>query len=516
MIAVRIIDGPHIGRNFGAMVLAQLAAQGLALVVSLAVTRTLGVEPYGVFVFGFAFPAWFILFVTLGLDYVVTIDVAADRKRASAYLTAVAAIRIPVSLLTIAALWVSLQVVLNDPFARSVVFVLGIANVLSAYNATFDSQFRAHERLGYSALVAITERGIATIGVLALLMLGRGLMEISIVYVLSAAVSTALSLVLLRRRFTWFARRVDFPLVKALLRRAFPFALATLVAALMYSTGPVLMTFLAGPRGTGIFNAAFTLLLALAAPLQIYNHVILPRMSRMHHHSPAELPVLLRRTQRLFFALGLPVVVVGVLYAEAIVVGLYGGAFSGSGPVFAVLVLVLAVATASLGAGTALGATDRAALELRFGAVGAASNVVLCLVLIPPLGPTGAAWAFLAGTAVIAVLRLWATSRLIELYRVVETTGRTIAAGAVMLIALTVVPLSTPFAAVAMAAPVYVLALLATRGATREDLRMLAAFVRGTLGRPDGIPRRSHEMRPQGGVHEGLASPRNSTRDEPP
>lgn len=476
-----MVDAARLGRNFGAMVFAHVAAQGLALVVSLAVTRNLGVEPYGVFVFGFAFPAWFVLVISLGLDYVVTIDVAADRRRASTYLTAVAAIRIPLVVLSILVLWLCLQLLLADPFARAVVFMLGIANITSAFNASFDSLFRAHERLDYSAFITITERGIATSAVLLLLAFGQGLLAVSTVYVLSALGSTALSLLLLRRRFTWFAHEVDLSLVKALLRRAMPFALATVVSAFMYSTGPVLITFMRGPSATGIFNAGFALVLALAAPLQIYNHVILPRMSRMHRDAPGELPALLRRTQRLFFAVGLPVSVAGALYAGTLVVGLYGDAFSDSAEVFAVLIFVLAVSTASLGAGTVLGATDRASMELRFGAVGAFTNVALCLLLIPPLGPVGAAWAFLVGTSVIAAFRLRATSRLLEPYRVTETTGRTAVAAAVMLVVLMLAYRPPLFAAIALGAPIYFVTLFAVRGLTREDLGILSSFSRGAL-----------------------------------
>lgn len=480
-------EAARIGRNLGAIAFAQVTAQGLAFAVSIAVTRTLGVEPYGVFVFGFAFPSWFVLVVSLGLDYVVTIDVAADRTKASAYLTAVSAVRIPLVLLAVLALWVSLQFVVADPFARSVVMILGVANLLSAYNMTFDSLFRAHERLDFSALVIVGERTIATVAVVVLLALGHGLLAVSAVYAGSVLVATGLSLVVLKRRVAWFARPLDLAVVRHVLRRAPPFALSALVAALMYSTAPVLLTFLQGPVATGHFNAGFVLLLALMAPLQMYNIVFLPRMARLHRHSPDALPSVLRRTQRLFFALGLPVAFGGFLYAEPLLTGLYGDAFLASAPVFAVLVLVLAVATASLGAGTALGATDRAVLDLRFGAVGALANVVLCLLLIPPLGPVGSAWAFLVAMTVIAALRLGATSRHIAPYSIVETTARAWGAGALMVFALLVLARPSLLAGIGVGAAVYFGGLAALRGVTREDLAIVGEIVRGVFVSPERV-----------------------------
>jgi O-antigen/teichoic acid export membrane protein len=465
----------------GSLAFAHVAAQGLAFIVSIAVTRTLGVEPYGVFVFGFAFPSWFVILVSLGLDSVMTVDVAADRRRASEYLTAVAATRIPLLLIAVLALWTSLQFLLVDPFARTVVFVLGIANLVSVYNGTFDSVFRAHERMDVSASIMVAERAISAGTVLVLLALGQGLLAVSLCYLLSVLLATALSLVLLKRRFTWFARSPDLRVVRRVLRRALPFALATLVGAFMYSTGPVLLTLFRGPTATGHFNAAFVLVLALMAPLQIYNQVFLPRMSRLHHGSPAALASALRRTQRLCFAFGLPIALAGSLYAEPLVVGLYGEAFRDSAAVFSVLVFVLVVATASIGAGAALAATDRAYLALRFGVFGALLNVVLCLLFIPPLGPLGAAVAILVALGVMDAFMVSATNRLIAPYAIVDTTARSAGAGGVMLLALFALARPPLLAAIALGAAIYFGTLLAVRGMTREDIGILLEVARGAF-----------------------------------
>ena len=71
------------GRNFAAVAASMLTTQLLTLVVSIVLARTLGVDQYGIFVFGFAFSSWFVALVALGLDPVLAIDVARDNSRAS-------------------------------------------------------------------------------------------------------------------------------------------------------------------------------------------------------------------------------------------------------------------------------------------------------------------------------------------------------------------------------------------------------------------------------------------------
>src|SRR6266487_4112852 len=80
-------DSKKFGRNFATTAFAQLVAQVLTLLVSVVLARQLGVSVYGVFVFGFAFPGWLLLLVSLGLDVVLSIQVAADRSPPSRHLT---------------------------------------------------------------------------------------------------------------------------------------------------------------------------------------------------------------------------------------------------------------------------------------------------------------------------------------------------------------------------------------------------------------------------------------------
>src|SRR5207249_7998662 len=131
------------GRNVGSAALGQLVAQVLTLAISIVLARKLSVAAYGLFVFGFAFPSWFLLLVTLGLDEVICTDVAADRSRANAYLTVVALVRIPLALVALAGLWIATRAVLLDPEAVLVTLILGTSTILSALGNTFMSTFRA-------------------------------------------------------------------------------------------------------------------------------------------------------------------------------------------------------------------------------------------------------------------------------------------------------------------------------------------------------------------------------------
>lgn len=474
-------EAARLGRNFSARVSAQLITQVLTLVISIVLARSLGIEQYGIFAFGFAFPSWFLLVTSLGLDSVLTIEVAADRKKASAYVTTIALMRLPLATLSVLFLWIAVQLLLVDPFARSITLLLGIGSVFSTYAGTFTSVFRAFERLEYTAVVVVTERLVTTGLVLLLLFLGYGLFEVALVFIAGGMLSVALSLTLLRRRFVWFTSTVDRRGAGRLLRLTTPFALNGMVTTFSTTVGVVLLTILLDPGATGQYNAAQTLVFALLAIFWISDFVLLPTLSRMNKESREKIAAVLQQTQKLAFMVGLPATLGGWLYAEDILTLFYGEAFRVSASSFQVLIFILLTSAAVLGNGAALAATGHQKLNLYITSAGTATIIGLNFALIPLLGPVGAATAGLSGSLLRSGLH-WATvRRLVARVDPWTTYGRTAVAGGAMLLLLLALPRLPLFMGIGLGALLYFAILLIVRGITKEDWSIMKSALRGAF-----------------------------------
>src|SRR2546428_1934572 len=310
-------EAGRFGRNFGFAALGQLIAQVFTLVLSIFVARRLGVSAYGIFVFGFAFPSWFLLLVSLGLDEAISKNVAADRSRASRYLTTVLLLRLLLGAIALVAMWVGIQIVLTDPLARTVTMLLGTASVIAAYANTFTSIFRAFERFEYAALVTVVERSV-TVGIsLVLLLLGRGLLEVCVAFLIGSLTTLALSGAIATRKFVFFARTVNAQTLEEVVKTAIPFGLAISVATFVYTTELVLLTILRDSASTGLFNAAFMLLFGLFSFLSILSSTLLPMMSRLSQESRGRLATALQRIQKLALIGGGPPPFGGRVYPAA-------------------------------------------------------------------------------------------------------------------------------------------------------------------------------------------------------
>ncbi len=476
-------DAKRFGRNFVTTAFAQLVAQLLTFGVSIVLARKLDVSAYGIFVFGFAFPSWFLLLISLGMDEVMSTQVAAHRSEAGRYLTLVGLLRLGLAAVAMVALWVATQFVLADPLARTITIVLGASSIITTYAGTFVSVFRAFEKFEYAALITIVERSF-TVGVaLVLLFLGFGLYEVSLAFLAGSVLMLVLSAGLAGRRFAWFTRGVDPRDVSRVVRLATPFALFNTVGTLTYTVGIVLLTILRDPESTGLFNAAFTLLLALFSFLSIVSLAALPMMSRINHESRERLAAALYRIQRLSVVVGVPLALGGWIYAGPIMTTFYGSKFLGAADSFRVLVLSFAAETAVMGTGPALAATGHAKQKLYIGTVGAAITIVLSVALIPPLGPLGVAYAFLASRIVSAVLSVLAIRRYVAPLRATETAAKSIFAGMVMGFVLMAVPGLSLWTGVLLGGLVYFAALLAVRGMSVEDRAVVWNAIRGALFR---------------------------------
>jgi O-antigen/teichoic acid export membrane protein len=470
-------------RNFTSVAVAQFLSQVLALVVSVTLARILGVDFYGIFVFGFAFPNWFLLLLDLGINSVITIHVAADHEKAAEYLTHVTVLRIPLFIMTLAALWVALQFAIPDPFVREVTLILGASSAFGQFAGTFSTIFRAFERLEYVALVTILTQVLTTAAVLLLLFLGFDLIPIAVVYLLVSVVVTIITMWFCYRNFAWFARGVRRPLLIQIVREALPFGVSSVTATLLYTAGPVLLTLLADPIQTGIFNAAFALTNALAFPLSLYYLTVLPTMSRFYSHAPDMLELTLRKSHKLFFILGLPVAFGGLFYRESILTLIYGFQFASSGASFGILVLTLAIETATLGVGTALAASGRQPINLTIGILEVALILGLSILLIPALGPVGAAIAFAAGNLFGGTAGMIMVHRLIAKVDIIGTISHPLVAGGAMLLVLFVLGNVHLFIGIPVGAAVYFAVLFLIKGVRRDDWDLIKQIVRGALFR---------------------------------
>src|SRR5437899_12592376 len=122
-----------------------------------------------------------------------------------------------------------------------------------------------------------------------------------------------------------------------------------------------------------------------------------------------------------------------------------------------------------MGNAPALAAIGKMKLVLYIGCVAAASTIALSLLLIPPFGAVGAAYAFFVSHLLAAGLGAVAVRRLISPLGTSRMMVKSAFAGFVMLFVLVALPRLPLLLGVATCAAVYFAVLFTIRGAWKED-----------------------------------------------
>jgi O-antigen/teichoic acid export membrane protein len=206
--------------------------------------------------------------------------------------------------------------------------------------------------------------------------------------------ASLLLLAVLIRRGVRLRPRFDWNLIRPLARRALPLVLSALLGLMIFNMDLILLRVFRTSVHVGYYAAAYALISFLANLSLAYGLSLLPALTRLEQES--------EKRRRVFqtafahaFAVGLPVAAGATLLAGPIIQLVFGAEYAEAALPMAIVIWSIPLGTArdiNVAALLALGEEGRV---LRLTAIAAACNLVLNLLLIPPMGIPGAAIATL-------------------------------------------------------------------------------------------------------------------------
>jgi O-antigen/teichoic acid export membrane protein len=190
------------------------------------------------------------------------------------------------------------------------------------------------------------------------------------------------------------------------------FARWALASQLLASTTPYVMPWVValthGEAQTGTLGACTTLVGLSNTFLMGLCNFLSPRAARAFAEGGiAELQSVLKNTALLFAATLGVVALAAFLAGEQVAVLVYGPQFTGTGLIIGVLSLSVLANSIGVTAGNGLFAMERPRANFVADLCSLAVVIVVTIVLVPLLGPLGAALATLSGTSSDALIRLW-------------------------------------------------------------------------------------------------------------
>lgn len=393
----------------GAEVIAKLASLALFAVLA----RETGASGLGAFVFAFAFLQIATIPVDLGYDRWLVRKIAEEPGRDSERrLADVLAIKVATAAPVAVVVVVGLELLGYGAQARDTTLALAGGVLFESLARSVFAVFTAHERGGLLAMSLVVQR-LANAGLgIAALAAGYGVVTVAAAYTAGAALGLATAWVLL-------ARHVGAPALRpardwrAVTRASFPFGIQDVFSVALFRLDALILSLIATQAVVGVYGAAWRLFEATFFVSIALAGAFSAMYTYLGSESQPSVRSVFQRSVKLALASLLPLAVVFAALAVPVTRAIFGARMEAA----AEPLRVLAPSVVLLGVVTLAVALYVSRLDpkpmVRVTAAMAVLNLVLCLVLIPPFGATGAAWAMLVTELAYCAVSLAMAARLL-------------------------------------------------------------------------------------------------------
>ena len=383
-------------KNTVVIFVARIITSFLTFAATFYIARQFGVEDYGKYALALSFVALFTPVGDLGVDLLLTREVAKDQKSLKNILGNVLAMKIVLAGAFLGLVVLAVNLMGYPQVTRSLVYVACLSMILTVYSNSFLSSFRAFEKMEYEGLSLILAKLLTAVMVFALIFLKKSLLWMMWAQVMGAGLLFLSSLIFLRSEFRSPRLKIDFGLWRKLITGGLPFALTYFLVMVYFKIDSVMLSKMVGDEAVGAYNAACNMVFAFMIISYAIVGSLFPAIAFNYTEDREYSQKILSAGLKYSLILSLPFAFGGTFLAEKVIFFIYGPAYSASVLALRIVIWVLPVLFVTNLLGNCLGAIYRQKEVLYVALANALLNVILNLILIPRYSLYGSATATLA------------------------------------------------------------------------------------------------------------------------
>lgn len=431
--------GKTIVKNASVLMSSQLITWILTLALMVYLPRFLGATAMGQF--HLANSIWAIagVFATFGMDIFLTKQISRDPDNISEIFGVVLVFRALVFAIGFGFVALYVQLAGYAVETINVIFIIGLSAFFVLCTGATRAALQGVERMEFISLADIASKIFMTVVGLSFLFLGKGIIVISFVVIGASIVNLLIQGVFLNRlqslhfQFNWHA-------TKQVVRASFPYFLVTVFAVIYIQLDVVIISLIVDEEVVGWYGAADGLLGTLMFIPYIFMTAVFPALSRLHAGEDESnvLGKLMSKSFDMLALLSIPIGLGIMVIADSVVVLLFGEEFTNSGPILAVMGIVIMLTYQNMLLGRFIISIDRQNTWTIIMAVATVAKIPLDFLLVTWCqrlfgnGGIGAALAFVITEGAMMVTGLYVLPRGLLGRQNALTAGRALIAGLIM------------------------------------------------------------------------------------
>jgi len=393
-------------KNFMWLGVSQVGSRIIRAAITIYSARVLGAEGYGVFSYALGLAGFFIMFKNIGVDSIMTRDIAKDPKSRNQIFST--GFWIEICLLIITAILLLFVAPLFSKISAAITLLPIIAIMLIADDLRdfFIAFFRGVEKMEWEALIITVANVLVTIFGFVALTYSKTPISLAISYTSASLLVTIItgSIIFWRYGFE-VIKNFTSKLVKPILVSAWPIAVSGLLSIFLFNIDLIMLGWWRTVSEVGVYSAAQKIIGVLTIFSGLIGTSTFPVFARFAHQEDKEkIRVLVEGAFKIMFAFCIPVIVGGVILGSSLLPYIFGSGYSSGGGAFIVLLFSILAMYPLVILSNYVFAHDKQRKTVLFPLVGAIFNIILNFLLVPPYGMIGASFATLVSFFVYTFL----------------------------------------------------------------------------------------------------------------
>jgi O-antigen/teichoic acid export membrane protein len=380
----------RLAKNTGVLFVAQILSYILGFLYLMYTARYLGPAAYGILSFAMAFTVIFGIMADLGLSQFVVREVSRNKSLASKYLGNALVLKIIASLFTFILVVIAINLLDYPKNTINVVYLIALYVLINSFSQIFCAIFQSYEKMEYMAI------GTVLNGFLLITLAFIGIkykMDVTFfasVYLMSSILIFSYYLIICTLKFVRPKLKFNFNFWKIMLSESLFFVLAMGFTEIYFNIDSVMLSLMVGNEAVGFYNAAYKLIFILLFIPSTVIVSIFPLMSQHHESAKNLLKEEFEKLFRYLIILALFLFVFGFLFADKMILMIYGNAFIPSIMALQILICVIPIIFITYLFGNLLGAINKQRVVAVITGICAIINITFNLFLIPKFSYYGA------------------------------------------------------------------------------------------------------------------------------
>lgn len=390
--------------NTGWLLADKMLRLGMGLLVGAWVARYLGPSQYGELAYVISFVAFFQSISLLGLDGITIRDIAREKNSSPAILGTVLRLRFSAGIICWFAAVLCMAIFRPEDNHTIILTSIIAASLFFQSADTIDLWFQSQTQSKRTIFSKTISYFIAS-GLKVWLIIAKAPLilfaAISLIELALSAIALMVAYRLFPSPFRWVW---DVIWAKKLLKESWPYLLSSLAVIVYIRIDQIMLREMIGVRELGIFSAALPLSSTWYFIPIIISQSISPTIAKKKNRDPVGYDKSIRQLFSLMWWIMLPLSVCIALFSKPIVELLYGVAYQRSANVLAIHVFANIFVALGVAQGIWIVNEGKNTLSLSKTVIGAISNILANIILIPKYGALGAASATVMSTFLSGVL----------------------------------------------------------------------------------------------------------------